>query len=114
MKIVINKQFGGFRLSDKAIERLKELKYDPPEGYDTIEEDLIPVDDIFRQTRKYWGLMDIPRDHPLLIQVVEELGNDASGPHATLKIVEIPDGVTWGVEEYDGTEWIRETSRTWG
>lgn len=115
IKIVINKQFGGFGLSDKAIDRLKELGYEPPEGCDTIEEDLVPKEDaVFMQMRKYWGLSDIPRDHSLLVQVVEELGKDASGLHATLKIVEIPDGVVWEVEEYDGTEWIRETSRTWG
>ena len=113
MKIVINKQFGGFRLSDKAIDRLKELKYDPPEGCDTIERDLISREDGLNPIRKYWGLRNIPRDHPLLIQVVEELGKEASGIHATLKVVEIPDGVDWQIEEYDGTEWIREVSREW-
>lgn len=40
MKIAINRQFGGFNLSDKATERLKELNYNPPEGYGTIEEEV--------------------------------------------------------------------------
>ena len=114
MKIVINRQFGGFGLSDKAIERLKELGYTPPDGCSTIEEDLVPKEDtVFMRMRKYWGLSDIPRDHPLLIQVVEELGDDASGNHTTLKIVEIPESVDWKVESYDGNEWIREVSREW-
>ena len=33
---------------------------------------------------------------------------------AELKIVDIPDGVNWEVEEYDGNEWIAETHRRWG
>lgn len=112
MKIVINRQFGGFSLSDKAMDRLKELNYTPTEGYGTIEEDLVLKDNIW-QNRKYSGYLNIPRDHPLLIQVVEELGSEANGNHATLKVVEIPDGVDWDVEEYDGNEWIREVSREW-
>ena len=113
MKIVINKCFGGFRLSDKAIDRLKELGYEPPEGCSTIEEELIPEKDIFSRAHKYWGLQDIPRDHPLLIQVVEELEDKADRNLAKLKVVEIPDDVNWAIEEYDGTEWIREVSREW-
>ena len=52
------------------------------------------------ETRKYYGYLDPPRDHPLLIQVIEELGLEANGPHATLKVVEIPDDVEWAIEEY--------------
>ena len=36
-----------------------------------------------------------------------------NGKHATLKIVKIPDGVEWEIEEYDGREWISEKHRTW-
>jgi hypothetical protein len=56
---------------------------------------------------------DMERDDPLLVRVVEELGDIANGSHAQLKVVEIPNDVEWVVEEYDGREWIAETHRTW-
>lgn len=54
------------------------------------------------------------RADPDLIKVVEELGKKANGACANLQIVEIPDGVEWVVEEYDGNEHIAESHRTWG
>ena len=56
---------------------------------------------------------DLSRDDPLLIQVVEEMGEAANGQCAKLEIVEIPDDVQWQVEEYDGNEWIAEQHRKW-
>lgn len=48
-----------------------------------------------------------------LIEVVEKLGKQASGRCAKLEIVEIPDGVEYEIDEYDGIETIREKHRTW-
>ena len=56
---------------------------------------------------------DIARNDPLLIQVVEELGEKANGRFAYLKVVEIPDDVEWQIDEYDGAEWVAEKHRTW-
>ncbi len=56
---------------------------------------------------------DFERNDPILVQVVEQLGEKADGRFAELKVVEIPDDVEWEIEEYDGTEWIREVSRRW-
>ena len=56
---------------------------------------------------------DERRADPLLIQVIEELGEEANGNCAEIKIVEIPDGTQWKIEEYDGQEWIAEVHRTW-
>ena len=53
------------------------------------------------------------RADPNLIKVVEELGEEASGRLSKLKIVEIPDGVEWTIEEHDGNEWVAEKHRTW-
>lgn len=104
MKIVKNSCYGGFGLSDKACERMIELGYiglkkisgEPSFGGSYLRED------------------DIPRNHPLLIQVVEELEEDANGHCAELEIIEIPDDIDWVIEEYDGNEWISERHRTWG
>ena len=57
--------------------------------------------------------MDIPRNDPILVQVVEELGKQADGELASLKIVEIPDYVNWEIENYDGCETVREVHRSW-
>ena len=57
------------------------------------------------------------RHDPKLVQVVEELGGNhrkgASGSYAELRIVEIPDGTEYEIEEYDGNEHIAEVHRTW-
>ncbi len=56
----------------------------------------------------------IKRGDPVLVAVVEDMGDAASGEYAELKVVEIPDGVEWRIEEYDGWEWVAEEHRTWG
>lgn len=56
---------------------------------------------------------DIPRNDPNLVTVVEQLGSDASGENANLKVVEIPDDVMWAIEDYDGAEYVSEQHRTW-
>jgi len=56
----------------------------------------------------------VARDNPLLIKAVEELGSAAaSGPCAELKIIEIPDGIQYEIEEYDGCEKVSEVHMSW-
>jgi hypothetical protein len=55
----------------------------------------------------------IDRTDPLLVRVVEELGDRANGPFAELAVVEIPDGVEYTIEEYDGLETVCEKRRKW-
>lgn len=57
---------------------------------------------------------DIERNDPKLVKVVEELGEEANGQCADLRIIDVPKGVKWHVEEYDGNEHIAEDHRTWG
>jgi hypothetical protein len=56
---------------------------------------------------------DIARDDPYLVAVVEEMGSEANGSHAELKVIEIPGDVDWVIEEYDGNEWVAEKHRKW-
>ena len=88
-RIVINRCYGGFGLSDEAME----LIY----GID------------FRNYSEY----DVARDDPRLVQAVGFLGPRANGDFAELRVVEIPDDVKWVIKEYDGMEHIAEVHRTW-
>lgn len=53
------------------------------------------------------------RDDAKLIAVVESLGGKASDKCAELAVVEIPDGVEWEINEYDGQEHVAERHETW-
>jgi len=120
VKVVINRCFGGFGLSDEAYERLIELgmtasPYDKdgnlPEGID-IAVHTKPRDvRFFGKYYKHWSYKE--RSDPRLIQVVEELDKKANGRYAELKIVEVPDDVEWYIEEYDGVEHVAEKHRIW-
>jgi hypothetical protein len=44
------------------------------------------------------------RTDPILIQVIEELGDAANGMCAALAIAEIPEGTKYRIDEYDGRE----------
>lgn len=105
MKVVINRCYGGFSLSPKAVKRLAELQ-----GREchflTPEEDVIYYAHLLDNRSK-------DRADPLLVRVVEELGDEANGFCANLGIVEIPDDVEYEVEEYDGSEWVSEKHRRW-
>ena len=111
MKIVINKCYGGFGLSHAAIMRYGELK-----GINLVTDENSRFRDVYVDTIKnenYFSEHEIERNDSVLVQVVEELGEKASGPHAELKVVEIPDDVKWKIDEYDGSEWVAEQHRTW-
>jgi hypothetical protein len=56
---------------------------------------------------------DIKRDDPILIGVVNQLGRNADGENAKLKVVEVPARVQWNIAEYDGKEWVEEKHRVW-
>lgn len=63
--------------------------------------------------QRYWSAWDMTRDDPRLIRLVEEMGEAANGPHAELRIVEIPADVQWAIAEYDGNEHVEEEHQTW-
>lgn len=90
MKIVINKCCGGFGLSDKALEMYNMLANTNLEH-----------------------AYDLDRNDPILVHVVETLGDDADGKFARLRIVEIPDDINWEIAEYDGVESVEEVHRSW-
>jgi hypothetical protein len=90
--VVINTRYGGFGLSQEAVDRYKELAgiQDPD-----------------------WSIYDVARDDAYLVNIVRDMGEDVNGFAANLKVVEIPADVDWIVQEYDGHEWVAERHRTW-
>jgi hypothetical protein len=139
MKVVINKCYGGFGLSHEAMLRYAEIKgitvYLEESGYGFFKYYTVPVHQRTPEEAGNWYELpfaerqrlneqwrseqlydsDIPRNDDALVQVVEELGSKkASGRFAELKIVNIPDGIDWEVDEYDGLETVAETHRSWG
>jgi hypothetical protein len=89
MKIVINTCFGGFNISKEA-----EALYKTITSIEAFPHEM-------------------QRDDPVLVKIVEDLGAEANGDYAKLKVVEIPDDVDWAIDEYDGKEWVAEKHRTW-
>ena len=148
MKIVINKCYGGFGLSNAAIMAYAKrkgmdlyveaseisLKYYgpmddpetyegmlhyytvPPEQYHALYEKLQKSGGGYKELNGkgwYWSHYDVARDDADLVAVVEELGEKANGDHADLAVVDVPDGISWEIDEYDGIEHIAESHRTW-
>lgn len=119
-KIVINRRFGGFGLSDAAVRLYAERKgvtlypekgittrwwTTPPESRPAGDAAWVPAHMLFVDA--------IPRDDLDLVAVVEALGKKASDTYAEVGVVEIPDDVAWRIEEYDGYEHVAEVHRVW-
>lgn len=148
MKLVINKCYGGFGLSDAAedaligkcshIELVEPIEYyggpgssyyeankgrkGPNDWRESYERDLARGKQGLGYTRFHDGkvICDSHRDDanracPELVKVVESMGEAAaSGQLAELRVVEIPDGAEYEINEYDGIESVHEKHEVWG
>jgi hypothetical protein len=128
-KIVVNDKYGGFGLSEAAVRRYFEIKgqkiwVEDHRLYDQVW--LVPPDERVKElpgewhdhplsvrqeyNRLYgeqtWRDRNVDRTDPILVQVVEELGEAAAGRHADLIIEELPKGTLYRINEYDGLESI--------
>jgi len=114
MKIVINKKYGGFGLSEEAV-----LLYGDKKGLNIIAKEDKKVKTIthyFLNEEKEengFGEWEIERTDPVLVEVVEQLGDLANGHYCKLKVVEVPDDVKWYIHDYDGIESVYEKHRIW-
>lgn len=141
MKVAINRCYGGFNLSDKAIEmimrrkglncyRYKQTKYSFQDGkneYTKISASDVQKNDIMLHYSAtdlgdtietipkggFWYYGNLDRTDEDMIGVIEEIGSEADGICGEIKIVEIPDGVEWEVDNYDGMESIHEAHSVW-
>ena len=85
-KVVYNACFGGFSLSNEAMDRIVELGYhlEPNPKYNSNTKSKYGD-----SSQKYecWGYVDCPRHHPILVQVVEELGEKAEYPGVDFRAI---------------------------
>jgi len=108
-KMVINTCYGGFSLSDAAHLRL---------GSVYVEADDTEYGFGYWNTNPWnQGMESHEMDYrslPALVEVVELLCDEASGAHARLKVVDVPDDANMPyISEYDGREQVRESHRVW-
>ena len=126
MKVVINKCYGGFGLSQEAYKWLIKNKgwtvteyTDDGYGYKDPEAKLVQA----KVSRPSYGDFYLVsnkeeqsfRSDPDVVECVEILGEDADDACADLSVIEIPDDLdgNWEIGEYDGSEWIQELHRRW-
>ncbi len=135
MKVAVNKCYGGFSLSKAAVIWLAERGFEPAtKELNEIEatvkklgtKDIDSLDVHSAQswrdnTSEFMGYSwhhwndDEPafRSHPLVVECIETLGDKADGSCAAIEIVEVPDGIDFIIDEYDGLEQVAEAHRTW-
>jgi len=140
MKIVINRCYGGFGLSPEAVKlyfekmnipiyvvQMKEKEdwdWDKPKEYTLLDKNkynsLFPWfttkplnDDGTMVEGSHFFIHNIERTDPILIDVVEELGEKSWDGTSELEVVEIPDGIGYYINDYDGLESIHESHRSW-
>jgi len=89
-KVVYNISFGGFSISPEALTRMQELGYT---GSADVYNDCAYLNECVRH-------------NPILVQVVEELGNKANGFGSNLRIAQVFG--PYRIEEYDGAETVIE------
>lgn len=101
MKIAVNRCYGGFSVSKSVYDELG-LQWD---GYGYLENgDFGIKSDNYQEWRM----------HPTLISAIEKIGvKKASGELAEIEIVDIPNGIQFEIDEYDGIETVHEKHRSW-
>lgn len=137
-KVILNKCFGGFDVSDEAYvlyakkKGLELYKYESEyrsNGNFTYKKvkstnslfkhyftkDMGDYVEISNEDYKKYSLYldEEHREDTILIEVVEELGEKASGRFGKLKVVEIPEDLDYVIDEYDGIETLHEKVQEW-
>lgn len=137
MKVILNKCYGGFGVSQEAYELYAKKK-----GIEIFSYKLECRNDkpIYRKTDMGSSIFTITftkdfgdcvelsddnsekyilelcsnhREDPVLIEVVEELGDRANSPFSKLVVVDIPDGMEYEIDDYDGVETLHQKVEKW-
>lgn len=141
-KVILNKCYGGFDVSDKGYQlyakkkglelfryemvlnnshsdwQYRKLGKDEEQNGLTVNYFTKDLGDIVEISDENWNkyslcLRDNHREDSILIEVIEELGEEASGRFGNLVVVEIPDDLDYVIDEYDGIETLHERVQEW-
>jgi hypothetical protein len=120
MKVILNKCFGGFGVSEMGIRHCREKGAawaQWPNSY--LKGEFFSEDDGSPSAMtcdSAWvaeGREAGARECPHLIALIES-GAYKDDHCSRLKVVEIPDGVTYEIDDYDGQESIGQPRTVWG
>lgn len=92
IRVVYNRNYGGFNLFPKAASRIVELgwnKFRYPKH-------------VTKENEHYWVSSDIDRHDPMLLRVVDEMGIDNVGEDLAVEEIE----VGYYIDCYDGKETV--------
>lgn len=116
-RVVYNACYGGFALSAEAVRRYAEIAgitlYEHTDEFGFTAVYRVPREEYERllaagereaANAAYFSVYDLSRTDPVLVQVVDELGERANGQYAQLFIAEVPAGTRYRIDEYDGLE----------
>lgn len=128
-KVVYNACYGGFGLSKEACQRYWDIKgqqvwiedvqwgftvwlVPPEERLEEREWSSMTMDERhdfnYQYSKQTWYNRNVDRHDPVLVQVVEELGDKANGECAKLRIAEVSGA--YRIDEYDGSESVMTAS----
>lgn len=137
MKVILNKRYGGFGVSQEAYELYAKKKGIELFAYKL---EIVSGKPIYKKTdtgssiftitftKDFGDYIDLSNDNfseyclnlhnehredPVLIEVVEELGERANSPFSKLVVVDIPDGMEYEIDDYDGVETLHQKVKKW-
>jgi hypothetical protein len=122
VKVVVNRCFGGFGVSLQAARRMAALGHRQAAAEVAEYDGKVSNPSQRTPSEAKWGVTwygsGICRDRdertdPILVRVVEEMGEAASDELARLEVAEVPADARWYIHEYDGSESVYEEHRTW-
>jgi len=123
MKVVLNRKYGGFGLSQKALEKLKEQGW----TVTSFLEDHSPIDRnadlLLKPTGTKFGFVDEGklyinwwkhrvdtkefRTRKEIVELIQQLGIESNDQHSSLVIQTANDDYYWSIHSYDGMENIK-------
>ena len=135
-KIVVNRCYGGFGLSEKCVLLYAKKKglqiyvdhdarhrywltpriyrtdiLSSQEWYDATWEERDAS--IEKERMAVFNEYKIKRDDKFLIEAIGELGVELAGDDTTLEIVEIPEDIDWEIDDCSGHEKVYDKNRVW-
>jgi len=118
MKVILNKCYGGFSFSQEAVMMYGKaigVNYRCVDGYHytSCSDEEIAAMDEWEQDNAFVTFDERYRYNPVMIKIVEQLGERANTECSLLKVVDIPDEVEYTISDNDGIETLYEKCRRW-